>query len=522
MDLDNLPTMGFWRFAQQAPQELALIDPDGRRWTRGELLSECNKIVHGLRARGLGAGDAVAILMPNSAQNLAILLAALQAGFLVVPINWHLAPAEVAYILSDSGAKAFFCHTDSLAIAEGAIAESGFAAEMTFCLGDSPNTDSYQALLADQSEHMPLDRATGMVMFYTSGTTGKPKGVRRAIPQVDPDTAATRFTMLLMLFGIQPGDDNVHFCGSPLYHTAVANWTTSSLHLGHSVVMHERWDAEAMLRAIEQYRITTAHVVPTQLIRLTKLPEQTRAQYDVSTMRHMLHTAAPCPVEIKKTIIDWFGPCVYEYYASTEGGGTLVDTADWLRYPGTVGKPWPGADIKIFDDDGSELGVNQRGTIYMLMTELSRFEYRDDPAKTANGRIGDYFTAGDIGYLNSEGFLFLCDRKIDMIISGGANIYPAEIESVLIGHPQVVDCCVFGIPNEEWGEEIKAVVQLAPGAEEASLISHQLFDFCAEKLARMKCPKTFDVVKQMPRDPNGKLYKRRLRDPYWQSHDRLV
>jgi long-chain acyl-CoA synthetase len=361
-----------------------------------------------------------------------------------------------------------------------------------------------------------------MVMFYTSGTTGKPKGVKRKIPQVDADTNATNFTMLLMLFGIMPEQNNVHFCGSPLYHTAAMNWVTSSLHMGHCVVLHEKWDAEHMLQAIEQYKVTTTHIVPTQMVRLTKQDEASKQRYNLSSLTHVIHTAAPCPREVKREIIDWFGPVVYEYYASTEGGGTLVNSEDWMKFPGTVGRPWPGADIKVLDDDGNELPAGQSGTIYMLMSELSRFEYKGDKEKTARTQIGDYFTAGDIGFLNNEGYLFLSDRKIDMIISGGANIYPAEIESALITHPDVLDCCVFGVPNEEWGEEVKAAVQLRKGIEAGSDVISDMLEFLKPRIAKMKLPKSFDFHEELPRDPNGKIYKRNLRDPYWKGIERNV
>lgn len=514
--------LGFWNFAQQDPQKLALAAPDGRQWSRGELLAEANKIVAGLRQLGLEKGDTVAAILPNCAEYIALHLAVTQAGFFLVPINWHLAGPEIAYILQDSGAKAFICHELTADVSQSAIAEANFSAENAFVLGSAPDFRSYADLIDGQSAAMPADRATGMVMFYTSGTTGKPKGVRRAVPTVDPDTTATNFTMFPALFGIQAEQDNVHYCGSPLYHTAVMNWSTNSLHLGHAVILHDKWDSENMLKAVQQYRITTAHVVPTQLVRLLKLPEAVRKQYDVSSMRHMMHTAAPCSPEVKRSIIEWFGPCVYEYYASTEGGGAICNSEEWLANPGTVGKAWYGADIKILDDEGTELATGEKGTVYMLMPEISRFEYKGDKEKTAKERRGDYFTAGDVGYLNEGGYLFLCDRKTDMIISGGANIYPAEIENVLILHPQVADCCVFGIPNADWGEEIKAVVQPVNGVAADEGFTENIMAFFAERLAKMKWPKTIDYMDALPRDPNGKLYKRRLRDPYWAGMDAKV
>ena len=522
MNMNFGKPLGFWNFAEQAPDKVALVDPQGREWSRGELLHRCNQIVHGFRAMGLEPGDSIAALLPNCAEYVALNLAVTQAGFYLVPLNWHLAAPEVAYILKDSNAKAFVCDESVADTAIEAIKAVNFPREGVVTLGKIEGYNTFENLIAGQSGATPLDRRAGMVMFYTSGTTGKPKGVRRAMMQVDPDMAATMMTMLLMLFGIEPEGGNVHFCGSPLYHTAVMNWSSSSLHYGHTVVLHENWDAEKMLHAVEHYQITTAHVVPTQMVRLHKLPAEIRAAYKVSSMRHMLHTAAPCPPDVKLDIIDWWGPCVYEYYASTEGGGTLVNSEDWLKYPGTVGRPWPTADIKIFDDQGHEKPAGEQGTIYMLMSELSRFEYKGDKEKTEKDRFGDYFTAGDIGYLNDQGFLFLCDRKIDMIISGGANIYPAEIENILITHPSVADCSVFGIPNDEWGEEVKAAVQLTPTVQQSAQLHDEILAYCAERLAKMKLPKSIDYMEALPRDPNGKLYKRKLRDPYWAGRDRQV
>lgn len=514
--------LGFWNFAQQNPEQLALAAPDGRDWSRGELLAECNKIVHGLRQLGLKKGDTVAAMLPNCAEYIALHLAVTQAGLFLVPINWHLASPEVAYILQDSAAKAFICHELTTKASKAALKQTNLNPQSVFMIGESDEFRPYNDLIAGQPSTMPEDRTTGMVMFYTSGTTGKPKGVRRAVPQVDPDTTATNFTMFPALFGIQPGGNNVHYCGSPLYHTAVMNWSTNSLHLGHAVVLHEKWDAEAMLQAIEQYHITTAHVVPTQLVRLLKLAQDIRDQYDISSMTHMMHTAAPCSPDVKHMIINWFGPCIYEYYAATEGGGAICNSQEWLANPGTVGKAWHGADIKILDDAGVKVPTGEKGTIYMLMPDISRFEYKGDKEKTEKERCGDYFTAGDIGYLNADGYLFLCDRKIDMIISGGANIYPAEIENVLILHPQIADCCVFGIPNADWGEEIKAVVQPINGIEIDDSLSDSIMAFLGERLAKMKWPKSIDYMAQLPRDPNGKLYKRRLRDPYWQNQNAEV
>jgi long-chain acyl-CoA synthetase len=250
------------------------------------------------------------------------------------------------------------------------------------------------------------------------------------------------------------------------------------------------------------------------------LPEEVRNRYDVSSLRNVLHAAAPCPVEIKRRMLEWWGPVIYEYYGATEGGGALVKPEEWLRHPGTVGRPWEGAEIKILDDEGKECPAGQPGTVYMKL--LQDFVYRGDEKKTREGRRGDFFTVGDVGYLNEDGYLFLCDRKIDMIISGGVNIYPAEVEAALFAHPEVGDAAVFGVPDDDWGEQVKAAVEPAPGSSAGPELERELIEFCAERLARYKCPRSIDFVEAMPRDPNGKLYKRKLRDPYWEGRERAI
>jgi long-chain acyl-CoA synthetase len=288
----------------------------------------------------------------------------------------------------------------------------------------------------------------------------------------------------------------------------------------------DKWTPEGMLERIDKYRVTLSHMVPTQFNRLLLLPEEVRAKYDCTSTRHMIHAAAPCPPEIKRRMLDWWGDSIWEYYAATEGGGTIVSPAEWRKYPGTVGKAWAGADVKIVDDEGKPVAANEQGTVYMLLPETMKFEYKGDAAKTKKNRLEIdgklYFTVGDIGYLNDEGYLFLCDRKIDMIISGGANIYPAEIENVLLAHPKVGDAAVFGIPHEDWGEEVKAVIEPAPGIEADEELRKEIFAFCGDRLAKFKTPKTIDFVAELPRDPNGKLYKRKLRDPYWEGRDRKI
>ena len=324
-----------------------------------------------------------------------------------------------------------------------------------------------------------------------------------------------------MLFGIQPHDDNVHICGSPLYHTAVLLFSSSSIHMGHPVVLMDKWTPESMLQLIQDHKVTHSHMVPTQFHRLLSLPEEVRAGYDMSSLRHMIHAAAPCPPEIKRRMIEWWGNAIDEYYAATEGGGTLVTAEQWMAKPGTVGLPWPTSEIRIFDEAGEDVPTGDIGTVYMRMG-AGEFEYFKDKDKTEANRKAGFFTVGDVGYLDEDGYLFLCDRKADMIISGGVNIYPAEIEGVLLAHPKVGDAAVFGIPHEDWGEEIKAVVEPAADVEPDDALTAELLAFCRDNLAKFKLPRSVDYTNEMPRDPNGKLYKRKLRDPYWEGRDRSI
>jgi len=513
--------LGFWNFAQKAPGELALVAPDGREWTRGEMFAESNRIAHGLRALGLGKGDCVAVVLPNCAEFYTIYLAVTQLGMYLTPINNHLTGPETAYIVEDSGAKVFVGSKQFGEACRVARDEIDFPADRCFSVGELEGFQPLSELSAGQPETLPEDRLAGTVMNYTSGTTGKPKGVRRALPELSPDLVFTLMTGFLGMFDIQPEDDNVHICGSPLYHTAVLMFSGSSLHMGHTVVLMDKWRPEDMLQLIERYKVTHSHMVPTQFHRLLALPDDVRAKYDVSSLRAMVHAAAPCPVETKWKMFDWWGDAIYEYYAATEGGGTLCKPEEWRKNPGTVGKAWTNSDIKIYDDDAKELATGETGTVYMLLGNAS-FEYKDDKEKTRKNRIGNYFTVGDIGYLNEEGYLFLCDRKNDMIISGGANLYPAEIEAEMIQDPRVADVAVFGIPNDDWGEEVKAVVELVEGEEANDATRDAIFEFLKPRLAKMKTPRSIDFIEEMPRDPNGKLYKRKLRDPYWEGRERAI
>jgi long-chain acyl-CoA synthetase len=325
------------------------------------------------------------------------------------------------------------------------------------------------------------------------------------------------------LFGIQPNDGNVHLCTSPNYHTAVTTFAGNALHAKHAVVFLDRWDPEEALRKIERYRCTHTHMVPTQFIRMLQLPDDVKRKYDVSSMKWAIHAAAPCPVDVKRKMLDWWGPVIWEYYAATEGGGTLAPPDEWLKYPGTVGRVWPNSELAIRDDDGNPMGVGEPGTVWMKMGAGRTFEYKGDQEKTDKSHDAEgFFTVGDVGYLNEDGYLFLCDRKSDMIIAGGVNIYPAEIEGVIHEHPQVADVAVFGIPDEDMGEQIKAVVEPLPGVAADDALRDSIMAHVQGKLGKYKWPRTIDFMEELPREPTGKLLKRTLRDPYWEGRDRAI
>ena len=498
--------IGLWNIAGAEPARTAIITPDGAEMSFGDLVSAAGRYAAGLQGLGLKAGDSVALLMPNSPEMLCLYIGAFQIGLYVVPINWHLTAAEANHILADCGARVL--------VADARFASVAAPVEAEFKFGDG-----FRLLEELKSDEPVRDRTAGAPMVYTSGTSGRPKGVKRPLTGASPDDVPPTATWFFGLFGLKPFDGHVHLCGSPLYHAAVLNFTTISLQLGHPVVLMDQWDPAEMLRLIEAHRVTHTHMVPTQFRRLLNLPG--REAYDVSSLRAAIHGAAPCPQEVKRRMLDWWGPVVIEYYAASEGGGTAITAAEWLERPGSVGKAWPGSVIKVLDAQGNAVPPGETGQVYMQMG-TSTFEYHRDTEKTKAARMGSLFTVGDIGYLDSDGYLYLCDRSSDLIISGGVNIYPAEIESELSCHPAVADVAVFGIPHDDWGEEIKAVVEPIPGIVPDEALTASILDFAAQRLARFKLPRTIDYLDAIPRDPNGKLYKRRLRDPYWAGRDRQI
>jgi long-chain acyl-CoA synthetase len=512
--------IGLWPIAAESPDRTAVIDPGGAAVTYAELAREADRYGRGLQALGLRPGDVVATLLPNSVTALAMYFAAIETGLYIVPVNWHQVGTEVAHILGDSGARAFVADERFADVAVVAADLAGV--KHRFGAGPVPGFEPLGQLGDDGSRERPHPRTHGAPMMYTSGTSGRPKGVRRALTGADPDEVGGMMAAWFFgLFGLVPFDGHVHLCGSPLYHTAVLNFATISIQLGHPVVLMDRWDPEESLRLIERHRVTHTHTVPTQFRRLLALPGAVRAGYDTSSLRSVIHSAAPCPAEVKRQMIEWLGPVIVEYYAATEGGGTLITSEEWLRKPGSVGLPWKGSQVQVLDRAKHEVAAGQQGLVYMRMG-TSSFAYYRDEEKTQEARAGELFTVGDIGYLDSDGYLFLCDRGSDVIISGGVNIYPAEIESELACHPAVADVAVFGIPHDDWGEEVKAVVEPVPGVTPGPELTGELLAFLGGRVAKFKLPRSIDYVAELPRDPNGKLYKRRLRDPYWAGRDRAI
>jgi long-chain acyl-CoA synthetase len=493
-----------WWAARQ-PETPAIVTSRGG-WTYAELNSRANQLARALRARGLANGDSLALICSNRREFAEVLVASLRAGFRMTPINWHLTAGEAVYVVDDCEAKAIVADSNFAAVAVGIV---GSAARATVRLAVGGNIDGFEdyesAVRAEDGGDL-ADPCLGAAMLYTSGTTGRPKGVHRG--RQGPYTPIT-----VAIFGYRPGD--VHLCTGPLYHAAPLAFSLAvPLAAGASVAVMESWDPEETLRLVQAHRVTHAHMVPTMFHRLLALPEATRDSYDRSSLRHVLHGAAPCPVKVKAQLIEWLGPIVVEYYAATEGTATYVDSATWLARPGTVGRPLVEDSVRILDADGEILPTGEVGLVYIKTPEPMRFEYFKDPNKTSSSYRGDYFTVGDMGYLDGEGFLYLTDRTANLIISGGVNIYPAEVDAVLLEHPSVADAATIGVPNDEWGEEVKAVVECKVGVQPGAELAGELIEYCRSRLARFKCPRSVDFVDELPRQDNGKVYKRLLRDRY--------
>jgi long-chain acyl-CoA synthetase len=503
--------------ALRTPEKPAFIMADsGQVVTFGQLEQVSNRFAQLLRAMGLVAGDRIALMLENNARFFELCIGAHRAGIIFTAISSRLTVAEAAYIIEDCDAKLFITST-ALSEVAGALARSTpRVARRLMVDGVIDGYESYEAAVAAQPDARIADETAGGDMLYSSGTTGRPKGVF-----VPPDSALIDApTPLLNLcanhYGMGP--DTMYLSPAPLYHAAPLRFTLTTMRLGGTVVVMEHFDAENYLRLVQKYRITHTQLVPTMFVRMLKLPEAVRSLYDVSSLKFAIHAAAPCPIPVKEKMIQWWGPVIWEYYAGTEGNGmTLVDSAGWLSHKGTVGRAVIGK-LRILDPEGDELPVGEPGTVYFA--EGRPFQYHKDPEKTEQSKSAQgWTTLGDIGYVDADGYLYLTDRKANMIISGGVNIYPQECENLLVTHPKVVDVAVFGVPNEEFGEEVKAVVQPRNMNEAGPALAEELIVFCRQHLSPIKCPRSIDFESELPRHPTGKLYKRLLRDRYWAGRD---
>ena len=505
----------------------ALIDEIGST-TWGDFDRRVNRLIHGLRTAGLAPGDVFATFCGNRREFFEIMTAAAHGGWLYVPVNWHFTAEELAYVVENSDSKLLIADARFEDVVREALSRDDFPhLPAPILIGaDSARTDftDYEALLSNASDAEPDAQCMGGPMFYTSGTTGRPKGVRsKSQPPGGP------IEILEMMSAGMPGmlqipeHGTTLLCG-PVYHSA--QWAFSFLPLmnGSSIVMRHRFDAAETLATIDAHGVTNVHLVPTQFHRLLKLDDAARDGFSGRSLTAVWHGAAPCPPDAKRRMIEWWGPVIHEYYGSTEG--SIVSTCsaeEWLARPGALGKPVPIVEVHIVKEDGTPAAPGESGTIYVKNLMGADFEYHKEPEKTASAHLEPgVFTFGDVGFLDEDGYLFMSDRKIDMIISGGVNIYPAEIEGVLTAHAKVQDAAVFGIPNEEFGEEVKAAVELVPGNEASEALEAELVAHVRAHLAGYKAPKSVDFETSLPRHPTGKLYKRLLRDRYWEGMARSI
>ncbi len=511
--------------AATTPDKPALIMAgSGFSQTFAQLDAAANRVSHLLRAAGLQPGDHVAICMENHDRYFEVIWGCHYAGLVYTACSSRLTSGELAYIINDCTAKVFITSKYKADQAAEILAETPGIQLRLMLDGTIDGHESYEAAVAAQPD-TPLEeqRFAGTDMLYSSGTTGRPKGVMREFKEEPLEaTPGSIAGTLQMLFGATA--DSVYLSPAPFYHAAPLRFCMGVHAIGGTVVAMEHFDAEQYLALVEKYRITHSQVVPTMFVRMLKLPDETRAKYDVSSIQCVIHAAAPCPIPVKRQMIEWFGRVIHEYYAGTEGNGFVYCNSDmWMAHQGTVGTPI-GCVVHIVGEDGEEVPAYESGTIFF--EGGAAFEYHNDAEKTASSRHPKgWSTLGDVGYLDADNFLYLTDRKAYMIISGGVNIYPQEAENVLVTHPKVVDVAVFGVPNDDFGEEVKAVVQpveMPADDEAAKALAQELIAFCRSELADVKCPRSIDFRTELPRHPTGKLYKRLLKDEYWKDAGRSI
>jgi long-chain acyl-CoA synthetase len=507
-------------FAARTPDRSAVImGMSSARLSFAEFEAISNRFAHLLRRLGVAHGDRVAVFLENHLLYMPLAWGAFRSGLRFVAVAVHLAAEEIDYILEDSGARVLVTST--------AMATRATLLRMT----NIPNAnrlmlDGVEArftALEPALEVLPgtpiADQAEGVEMLYSSGTTGRPKGILKAMPSNPFGVPAAGYWLTTKIYDID--ERTIYLSPAPLYHAAPLMFCLRCLRFGATIVIMEKFDAEQALRLIERHKVTHSQWVPTMFVRMLRLTDETRQAIDLSSLRYAIHAAAPCPIDVKRRIIDWFGPIVWEYYGGSEGNGlTVLDSQEWLAHPGSVGRAKIGR-VRICGADGEELPVGQEGTVYF--SDNPAFAYHNDPEKTtdAHNQHG-WSTLGDIGYVDDEDYLYLTDRKANMIISGGVNIYPQEAENLLLSHPQVIDAAVIGVPNAEFGEEVKAIVHPVDMAAAGPELETALIAFCRESLSHVKCPRSVDFNDDLPRRENGKLYKRLLKDRYWAGHDKQI
>ena len=507
--VDSGMCMAVW--AQVQPERVAVSELNGRRRTFGDLNRNANRLVRLMRDHGLRAGDAVAIICSNRVEFPEVLFAALRGGFRLTPVNWHLKAEEMAYVVDNCEARALFLETTIPGAIEAASLCPGL--RLSVGIGDvAAGLVPYAAIETYAGEDIP-DPVRGSTMLYSSGTTGRPKGVHKPGAQAIGGSDA-----------IYDRAVDRHICTGPAYHASpLAGDIRRALNNGVPTILVDKWDTERVLQVMHDEKVTRGHFVPIMFQRMLALDAEKRARYDLSALRRITHGAAPCPPEVKRGMIEWLGPVLYEYYAGSEGGvGFTVTSEDWLKRPGTVGRrPHPAA-AKILDDNGQETPPGVPGTIYLSLRDQGGFEYFKDEAKTEAGRRDGYFTMGDVGYLDQDDWLFLTGRSAETIIAGGVNIYPQEIDNELIKHPAVEDSCTVGVPNEEWGEEVRAVIQLRPGIAPSQALKDDILAFAAGALAKYKIPRGLDFVEALPRSEAGKIQRNKVRAPFWEGRARAI
>ena len=506
-------------YAASHPERPAVITSAGHVVTFAELEERSCRLAQALHAHGLRTGGHVAVVLPNDHRTHEVVFGLQRAGLYYTLVNTHLAAEEAAYIVTDCGATVLITST-TLAPLAAALTPLTPGVGLRLVVGEQRGLDgytSYDEFVAEYPGEPLAHEVEGFPMLYSSGTTGHPKGIRRALTGEPFGTSATLVPMLSHVMGFQESD--VYLSPAPLYHSAPLVWSSTVIRMGGTAVVMEHFDAEQCLALIEQHKITHAQFVPTMFVRMLKLPDDVRTGYDVSSLRSVVHAAAPCAPEVKRRMIVWWGPIIHEYYSGTEGlGMTWITSEEALTHPGSVGRAIWG-EVHVCGDDGEEIPSGEDGVVYFgARAGTPTFEYNNDPEKTRQTfNAHGWSTLWDVGHLDEEGYLYLTDRKLFMIVSGGVNIYPQEIEDVLVLHPAVADVAVFGIPEPEMGEEVKAVVQPAPGVEPSPALAGEILAFCREHLSHYKCPRTVDFTEELPRGENGKLYKKVLRDVYWAS-----